>query len=106
MVEGGNIRCGRSHCFAILLSLKTINVRYPPRQKNEDYAHVYGPRAVKTLINTRYCFAFGCFAIALAHGWMMRSIAILAGVVWHQYANLVFSIHLDFKRLHDLLGRI
>lgn len=52
MVEGGNIRCGRSHCFAILLSLKTINVRYPPRQKNEDYAHVYGPRTVKTLINT------------------------------------------------------
>ena len=27
-------------------------------------------------------------------------------IVWHQYANLVFSIHWDFKRLHDLLGRI
>ena len=31
---------------------------------------------------------------------------LLAQLVWHQYANLVFSIHLDFKRLHDLLGRI
>ena len=37
---------------------------------------------------------------------MKNRVAILAGVVWHQYANLVFSIHLDFKRLHDLLGRI
>ena len=37
---------------------------------------------------------------------MKNRVAILAGVVWHQYANLVFSIHSDFKRLHDLLGRI
>ena len=37
---------------------------------------------------------------------MKNRVAILAGVVWHQYANLVFSIHLDFKRLHDLHGRI
>ena len=29
-----------------------------------------------------------------------------AVLVWHQYANLAFSIHWDFKRLHDLLGRI
>ena len=37
---------------------------------------------------------------------MKNRVAILAGVVWHQYANLAFSIHWDFKRLHDLLGRI
>ena len=33
---------------------------------------------------------------------MKNRVAILAGVVWHQYANLVFSIHLDFKRLHNI----
>ena len=28
---------------------------------------------------------------------MKNRVAILAGVVWHQYANLVFSTHLDFR---------
>ena len=46
-------------------------------------------------------------SVILGPGTCMKNrVAILAGVVWHQYANLVFSIHLDFKRLHDLLGRI
>ena len=36
----------------------------------------------------------------------MRTISNEVARVWHQYANLVFSIHWDFKRLHDLLGRI
>ena len=36
---------------------------------------------------------------------MKNRVAILAGVVWHQYANLVFLMF-RFKRLSDLHGRI
>ena len=44
--EGGNIRCGCSHCFAILLSCKTINVLYykmqiQPRSNHQGLIRIH-----------------------------------------------------------------